>query len=330
METVVGLDLHLKKTQGTIMDKEGIVLKTDRFETTKEGVAKFLESVPKGSVVALEALGFCWPWIDCIEELGYVPKLASPSRLRVIADTRIKTDKIDSETIAQLARMGWLPESYVPSKEFRKLRSLARHRNGLVKIATMCKNRTKSSLRKYGVSGDMNLKTALGKKLAESSGLLEVEQNLCVLKNVEELIKQNEKTFEKQYGSNEVMQILRSIPGFGLINALSIYAEVCDIERFVSTDKFAHYCGLAPSTHQSGERSYNGKMMKANKWLKLAMIEATWMHIVHCPNSRISKAYKSAFRRKKNKNKAIVVAARKMTNVIYHIWKNNEKFDVNA
>jgi len=330
MEAVVGLDLHLKKTQGTVMDKEGIVLKADRFETTKEGVSKFLESVPKGSIVALEALGFCWPWIDFIEELGYVPKLASPSKLKVIADTRIKTDKIDSETIAQLARMGWLPESYVPTKEFRRLRSLVRHRSGLVKIATMCKNRTKASLRKYGMNGDMNLKTALGKKLAESSGLLEVEQNLCVLENVEELIKQDEKMLEKQYGNEEAMQILQSIPGFGLINALCIYAEVCNIERFASTDKFAHYCGLAPSTRQSGENTYNGKMMKANKWLKWAMIEATWMHVFHCQGSRITKAYKSAYRRKKNKNKAIVVAARKMTNVIYHIWKNNEKFNINA
>lgn len=330
MEAVVGLDLHLKKTQGTVMDKEGTIMKTGRFDTTKGGVSKFLESAPKGSVVALEALGFCWPWIDYIEELGYVPKLASPSKLKVIADTRIKTDKIDSETIAQLARMGWLPESYVPTKEFRRLRSLTRHRSGLVKIATMCKNRTKASLRKYGMNGDMDLKTILGKKLAESSGLLEVEQNLSVLRHVEELVKYNEKMLEKQYGSSEAMQILRSIPGFGLINALSIYAEVCDIERFVSTDKFAHYCGLAPSTHQSGENSYNGKMMKANKWLKLAMIEATWMHIVHCKKSRITKAFKSAYRRKKNKNKAVVVAARKMSNVIYHIWKNKEKFSVDA
>lgn len=326
----VGLDMHLKNTQGTIMKTDGTIVKKERFPTTKENLEEFLNGVPKSTPVALEALGFCWPWIDYIEELGFDPRLASPSKLRVIADTKIKTDKIDSETIAHLTRMSWLPESYVPSKEFRKLRSLTRHRASLRKITTMCKNRIKSSLRKYGIDAEINTGTIKGRMIAKAFDILEVEQNVTLLEKIEELIKYDEKIFKEKYGNNRIVQILQSIPGFGLLTALSIYAEVCNIERFQNSDKFAHYCSLVPSTKQSAEKIHHGKILKVNKWLKWIVIEATWMHTVHCPNSRTSKAFKSAYRRKKDKNKAIIVAARKMVNMIYHLWRNKEKFDINA
>jgi transposase len=327
---VVGLDVHLKNTQGTVMKWDGSIVKKERFPTTKKHLHEFLEDVPKGTSVALEALGFCWPWIDYIEELGYKAKLASPSKLRVIADTKIKTDKIDSEIIAHLTRMNWLPESYVPAKEFRKLRSFTRHRAGLRKMGTMCKNRIKSSLRKYGINAELDTGTIKGRKLAKSFGILEVDQNVDLLGKIEELIKYDEKILKEIHGDNEIIEILQSIPGIGLVTALGIYAEVCDIRRFPHTDKFAHYCSLVPSTKQSGEKTHHGRILKVNKWLKWIIIEATWVHVIHCPESRITKAYKSAYRRKKNKNKAIIVAARKMVNVIYHLWKNREKFNVDA
>jgi len=66
---VVGLDLHPKKTQETVMAMGGEVLRQERFSTSKEELERFLQGLPKGTEVALESVGFCWPWIDFIEEL---------------------------------------------------------------------------------------------------------------------------------------------------------------------------------------------------------------------------------------------------------------------
>ncbi len=68
-DVVVGLDVHLKNTQVTVMKNDliGEIVKKERVITSKAGFKKALESVPKGSKVALESVGFCWPWIDLLE-----------------------------------------------------------------------------------------------------------------------------------------------------------------------------------------------------------------------------------------------------------------------
>ncbi len=90
-EMVVGLDLHLKKTQGTVMSVDGKILKQERFNTSKEDLEKFLEGLPPSTEVALESVGFCWPWVDLMDELGYTPLLANPTKVRAKAeDLRIR------------------------------------------------------------------------------------------------------------------------------------------------------------------------------------------------------------------------------------------------
>jgi len=59
-DVVVGLDLHLKNIQGTIMRMNGEIVKQERFRTRRENLERFLKDVPRGSKVALESLGFCW------------------------------------------------------------------------------------------------------------------------------------------------------------------------------------------------------------------------------------------------------------------------------
>jgi len=137
-DVVVGLDLHLKKTQGTVMAMGGEVLRQERFSTSKEELERFLQGLPKGTEVALESVGFCWPWIDFIEELGYTPLLANPLKVKQKAED-VKTDKVDSELLAHLVRMDWLPTVYVPDREMRQLRNLLRHRMFRRKMSTSLK-----------------------------------------------------------------------------------------------------------------------------------------------------------------------------------------------
>lgn len=70
-EVVVGLDVHLKNTQVTVMKNDliGEIVKRERVGTSKAELRRSLASVPKGSKVALESVGFCWPWIDFLASL---------------------------------------------------------------------------------------------------------------------------------------------------------------------------------------------------------------------------------------------------------------------
>lgn len=327
MEVVAALDLHLKNTQGVVMNAGGEILREAKFPTTKEGLKAFLDGLPKGTDVALESLGFCWPWIDAIEELGFRPRLANPQKVKSRAED-VKTDKVDAELLAHLLRMDWLPTCYVPSREMRSLRSLLRHRAALRKLATAVKNRSWGELRKHGLSPKLDLSTMKGRTLVKGLDILELQQNMEVLEAIERQKKQVERLlFQSRFARARPVKMLLTIPGIGLVTALTIYAEICDIKRFSNPDKLAHYCGLVPRVHQSGGSLWTGREVRqANKWLKWILVEASWSHIRNCPEGRLAKAFASAYRRKRSRTKAIKITARKFVNLIWAVWTYEEEF----
>ena len=309
------------------MKVNGEILEQQKFRTGKESLRKFLGGVPRGSKVALESVGFCWPWIDFLEELGYDPLLANPLKVKMRAED-VKTDKVDSELLAHLTRMDWLPTSYVPSRELRWLRSLLRHRAFRKKMGSSIKNRTWSELRKRDIKLGVDFRTRKGRDLAASLGVFEVVQNMELLEVIEGQTRKIEAVLRKRYGGLKLVRLLMTIPGVGLLTALTLYAEICDISRFSSPDKLAHYCGLVPRVHSSGERTRMGKETKANRWLKWILIEAAWSHVNWCPEGRLARVFENVSRRKHDKKKAIKVVARKLVNVVWAVWRYEKGFMV--
>jgi transposase len=72
----------------------------------------------------IEASSYWYPVCDFLEERGIEMVLSHPGKTRIIAEAKIKTDKIDSGTLAKLLRADFLPQSYIPSKEIRENREL--------------------------------------------------------------------------------------------------------------------------------------------------------------------------------------------------------------
>jgi transposase len=322
---VVGLDLHLKRTQGTVMTMDGRIVKQEKFDTDKWELWRFLKGLPPGTKVALEAQGFCWPWIDYIEEMGYTPLLVNPIKAKQRAED-VKTDKVDSEVLAHLTRMDWLPTVYIPSKEMRELRNLLRHRAFRRKISTALKNRTWSELRKRDIQFQASLDSFKGRQIASRTGVYEIQQNVGLIDLVEKQMKGIEAILKERYSSVEPVKLLQTIPGIGFITALGMYAEICDIKRFPTSEKLAHYAGLVPRVRQSGEQTRLGREVKANRWLKWLFIEAAWSHINWCKNGKLAKVFEDAYRRKKDKKKAIKVVARKLVDVVWAIWTYKREF----
>jgi transposase len=326
-DVVVGLDVHLKNTQVTVMKLNGEIVKRERVATTKAELRKSLESVPKGSKVALESVGFCWPWIDFLDELEYEVLLANPVKVKYRAED-VKTDRVDSKLLADLTRMNWLPTCYVPPSELRALRNLLRHRGYRTRLCTGVKNRTKSEFRKRDVDLDVNLGTMKGRKAAFELGIFEVNQNVELLELMDRQTKEIEAMLQKKYGEVEAVKLLMSIPGVGFISAFTLYAEICDIKRFSNPEKLAHYAGLVPRVHQSGEHSFMGKETKGDAYLKWILIEASWSHIRNCPEGHLAEVFKDVRMRKGNSRDAIKVVARKLVNVVWAVLTYEKEFIV--
>jgi len=151
----VGIDVHKNVCQAAILDKDGELIEETRFMNSGEGVEGFavrLTALRDEVRCVVESTGNLWiPVYDTLESYGFTVLLSNPSKTRLIAEAKVKTDKVDARTLAQLLRADMLCTCYVPSEEERAHRQLLRHRLSLVKTRTEIRNRVHSLLHKHGL-----------------------------------------------------------------------------------------------------------------------------------------------------------------------------------
>ena len=146
-----------------------------------------------------------------------------------------------------------------------------------------------SEFGKRDIHLDVNLGTIKGRKAAVGLDVFEVTQNMELLELISRQEKEVERLLFEKYGKVKPVELLMSIPGIGFLSALTLYVEICDIRRFCSSEKLAHYAGLVPRVRQSGEHSSMGRESKGDAWLKRIFIEASWSHVHFCPEGSFGK-----------------------------------------
>ena len=166
MTVYVGMDLHRKCSQVAIVDDAGDPQRNRNLPNDPVKLVPILGALAPGTPVAFEAADG-WGWlVELLEELELEPHLVHPSRCKAIAAARLKNDKVDARTLAQLLRAALLPEAWIAPQGTRDLRALLRHRATLVRMGTACKNRGHAVLADRGIGEDRGLWTGPGRALA--------------------------------------------------------------------------------------------------------------------------------------------------------------------
>ena len=326
----IGVDLHKKYSYVTRMTHEGEILAQERIEHNSEALGAFVQSLDKDDKIAVEATGNWYYLYELLEDRVPDISLSHPLKTRAIAEARVKTDKIDSKTLAHLLRADLLPRSYIPTREIRDLRELLRYRFSLVKIRTQLKNKIHAILSKNGISSpfsdpfgkgglgflrEIELRSYYRKAI---NGYLDtMEQLNHLLQEISDEINQI-----ARYDSQA--QILMSMPGIGCYSALLILSEIGDITRFPNAKHLVSYAGLAPSVRSSGGKTHYGHITKqGSRWLRWILIEAT--HNAIRGSLRFRLLYQRVSK-KHGKSTARVAVAREMLSVIYHMLTKGEEF----
>ena len=173
------------------------------------------------------------------------------------------------------------------------------------------------------------LGTLKGRREASDLGVFEVNQNVELLAVMAEQTKKIEAMLRRKYGKIKPVELLMTIPGVGFLSALTLYAEICDIKRFSSAEKLAHYAGLVPRVSQSGEHSFAGKEARGDCWLKCIFIEFAWSHLRFCPEGHLSsRCLGMLVLGKAIVKDAIKIVARKLVNVVWAVWTYEREFTV--
>ena len=330
----VGIDYHKRYSQVCVMNDQGEISWEGEIQNTREALLGVRRVFPEGEPVqsVLEAGREWGKMFDLLEELDLKPKLANPLKVRLIADSFIKTDKVDARALTMLLKADMLPLVHVPPKEVREQKNLLRHRKWLVQEQTRVKNRIHNILDRNHVPTPP-IKNIFGKEGASwlrKVELPEIDANvlkshLDLLEEIKPRIRETEKWIKTTLKAHPYMPILQSFPGIGEFLSALITLEINNIDRFSNPGKLLSYSGLVASIYSSGGKSYRGHLLPTcNHHLRFAYIEAAWIGVRDSP-------YFSAYFRRLcshlGKQDAIIQVARKLCILTYHCLKEKRAYE---
>ncbi len=145
---VVGMDLHRRRSVLVRMTEDGRRLGMARITNSPAELRAQIARAGKCPRVALEAT-YGWYWAaDTLAAAGAEVHLAHPLGVKAFTYRRVKNDERDCADLADLLRMGRLPEAWIAPAEVRELRELTRYRHKLVSLRTSCKDQVHAVLAK--------------------------------------------------------------------------------------------------------------------------------------------------------------------------------------
>ena len=339
----IGIDVHKTTWEVAVLTESGL-LKRHPQEASAKVLFDFLRKhYPDGEYHAVYESGFSgFATYYALKEFGIECTVAHAADVPTTQyDEVMKTDAIDAEKLARALRKGDIKRPvYIREKDNIDDRGVIRIRSTIRKQLSGYKSRVKHMLHGNGVelperfshTGSHWSKAFMTWLRNDVRLLSSTRLSLDLLIRQVEVIRGTllEATRElRRLSQTERYKhrcdLLMSIPGVGQQVTMCILTEVWDVNRFSNERKFAHYMGLVPTCHNSGLHKSNGeKTFRGNKNLGPMIIEACWVAIHRDLGLGACYAY---HKKRMNPQKAIVRVARKMSNIIYSVLKNDKEYE---
>ncbi len=284
----IGADLHKQTTRMHVVDQARRTIAAQTlYCCDPEKIQAWLMPFRPFQLVVEATASYEW-FVQLIEPLAERVVLAHPGKLRVIAESTRKSDKLDAKVLAEFLALDMIPPAHRPTPRQRQHRALVRQRFYLRKRSTSVRNRIRRILSDYNAdfSALFNQGTCRAQKripVTVSAADQFVLQQLWReydfhLQQIEEV----EKTL-RAFGASapvaeaQARELLHTIPGVGAVTVEAFLSEVGEVRRFRSQKRVAAYAGLAP-----GQRESAGKTKELNithrgsKLLRWALNQASW------------------------------------------------------
>ena len=332
-----GLDLGDKYSYLCLIDQQGgEVVEEGRLRTTPEAFRRRFSS-ERPMRIAIEA-GAHSPWASrVLEECGHEVLVANARKLRLIYSNKRKTDEIDAENLARLARLD--PKLLYPLKhrgeECQVHMALIRSREALVGIRTQLVNHVRGTVKSFGARLPKCPARSFHKRAAEHipEALLPalgpvLEQIGSLTERIREYERRLETVAKDHYPETE---LLRQVEGIGPLTALTFVLTLEDPHRFEKSRSVGAYLGLVPATDRSGGRDPQKRISKeGDEMLRKLLVGSA--HYILGPFGSDSdlRRYgeKIASRGAKNaKKRAAVAVARKLSVLLHRLWISGEVYD---
>jgi transposase len=340
----IGIDVDKKSFSFTVQDHD-MMNRSKKMPSSPEQLYNYIGNnfSNRRVLCAYEAGPTGYHLYDYLAQKEQPCIVVSPASIPKASSERVKTNRLDSERIVRYLKAGEIKPVRVPSPAYRQLRELISLRENYSRMRTVAMQRIKSlvlfehlfvhlkdtgenwsngyieELRRIPCSGALRSKLDL--LLADLSYAR--SQLLTVLKEL--------KAFCDKYPDiGRYRHYLESIPGIGIVTSLTILARIGDPERLTNVRELAAFAGLVPKERSTGDTVQKGSITHAgNTSLRSLLVEASWMAI------KRDKELEQFFHRIRNRHhprvasrKAIVAVARKLTQRIYKVLKEQRTYEI--
>jgi transposase len=322
----VGIDLHRRRSVVVRTTAAGEVLEKVRIVNDVGRLAEVIARAGDAPEVVLEAT-YGWYWaVDALQAAGAAVHLAHPLGVKAFEYRRVKNDERDAIDLADLLRMGRLPEAWIAPPATRELRELVRHRAKLVALRSHCKAEVHAVLAKCGVQVLMSdLFGVAGTDLLD--GLHLPAPYTARIGSLRRLMDQLD--FETDVFSGLVRRRLatdpgytaiRTIPGVGPILGAVFVAEIGDVGRFATAPQLACWAGLTPKHHESDTHVHRGSITKqGSRLVRWAAVESVQLLPA---TSRVGQI-RDRVGARRGRNIGVVAAARQQLEYVYYALRDH-------
>jgi transposase len=334
----VGVDLHKQTISLCVVEQSGQerkVIERRRFLCRDTaGLEAFFRGLGPFEVVVEATASYEW-FCELVEPLASRIVLAHPRKLRVIAETARKTDRLDAQVLAEFLALDMIPQAHRPTPRVRQHRALVRLRQFEQRRITGVKCKIRHVLARYNADVK-HLFTAEGQAYLNSLKLLpadrfvveflwkDLEHHEAQRKSVDRQLQEFARTAPLQ--EQEARAVLDSIPCVGPVTTDVVLAELGDVRRFRNQKQVAAYAGLAPRVRESADRRKEGSITKeGSRLLRWALIQTAWRMVNK--TRRWGFAYEKLARRKGGK-RAIVAIARRLLGLIFGLLRRGERYSM--
>jgi transposase len=325
-----GVDLHRRLIALCAVDENGTVIGRTKIKTQPDLVTAYFRQWSAEHRAVVECTtGWYW-FCDLLGSIGVSVVLAHAKYLKAISYAKVKTDAVDALTLAQLLRMGYIPEAHQLPPEYRAMRDVLRQRMVMEHKRTNIIQRVHSILAQFNITKlpVSPYQTGFADFLNQCSIPEEYRMTLLMYHHqcvqTTEHRKQLEKYFQARLRPTSHVQLLMSIPGIGDITGAIIAMETGDIHRFADAKHYCSYSRLVPGAKDSGgKHSHRSGSKDGNQYLKYAFTEAAIKAMMFYPEI---KAFATRLEKRAGKTIARTVVAKELAKITYYVLARQQEF----
>ena len=333
----VGADLHKKSITFCVMDQDRKVLSRKTLYCVEpHQITAYLESFRPFEIVVEATASYLW-FVDLIQPLARRVVLANPIKLRIIAESTKKTDRLDAQILAEFLARDMIPEAHQSTPRQRQHRALIRQRHYLRGRTTSVKNKIRRILSDYNADRKDLFSAQRGLTDIQQVPLSDADRFVIDQLWAEYLYHDRQigelrariKAFAAQAPAREkeAREVLKTIPYVGPVTIEVVVSELGDVQRFPNAKAASAYSGLVPRVRQTGgKKSKELSITKQGSgMLRWALVESAWRLVGH--SQRWAQVYQR-IKKHSGAKRAIVAVARKLMCVIYAMLKTMTPYKV--